>query len=162
MKISYYFDLILVPMMITGLIEYHLMSFGLTRHFFPLVLLGAVAWSFIEYAVHRALHVFKVKDHAKHHAHQSAQSGPSMVYTILIFIGIYAFLFLTMGKAAQPFYAGMLIGYVVYLYAHTAVHYSKLFPTAFMRTHHEKHHKRAKYNYGVVTDIWDKIFRTYQ
>lgn len=159
MKLLYYADMVLGPMIVTALLEYHVVTFGFHKSLFLFVFAGVVLWSFAEYTIHRSLHIFKSESHAGHHARPRDQSGPSLFMTIVIFLAVYGVLFLALGtEMAIPIHAGTLSGYVVYLFAHNRVH----FIGAPDDNLHVKHHNFPRRDFGVITPFWDYIFGTYR
>jgi sterol desaturase/sphingolipid hydroxylase (fatty acid hydroxylase superfamily) len=161
MKYLYYADMVLAPIAAILLLEYRLITAGMDMSLVCLVFAGIVFWSFAEYAIHRALHVYRIKSHMRHHTHPKEQSGPGLLNTILIMSAVYGFLFLAIGaENAAPLDAGILLGYGIYLYLHNLVHFSKFLPGNWARANHERHHKRPNEKFGVITGVWDRIFGT--
>lgn len=144
--------------------------------FATLVFVGILAWTFMEYVLHR--HLFHLKDrgpvsrksqfimHGFHHI--DANDPTRLVMTPIVSITL-AILFYVAFKAAlgflwaQPFMVGFLIGYLSYDYIHYYVHFFT--PTTrigkYLKTHHMKHHYvGAESRWGVSSPLWDYIFGT--
>lgn len=155
----------------------------------PLALLGSVlggvlVWSFTEYTMHRF--VFHVEPntpfkrwlyfytHGIHHAYPDDYFRLVMVPTIslplaLIFYGLFALL---LPAAVLPaFFAGFVVGYLLYDYSHFATHHVrppkhaalaalarvlKVSRRRHMRHHFADHHR----GFGVSTELWDHVFGT--
>lgn len=130
------------------------------------VAVGLVAWTAIEYAVHRfvmhGLQPFR-RWHAEHHERPSALiCTPTIVSATLI--GMLVFLpALLLG---QPYLAcaltlGVLAGYMAYGITHHAVHHWRA-DNRWLRQHkrwHAIHHRQAERPgcYGVTSAFWDTV-----
>lgn len=129
-------------------------------------LLGALAWTLIEYLVHRfVLHVFFRRDHARHHAKPQAWIGISP----LVSTGTLALLWaLAVGAAGDAgvgsmLFIGFAVGYYAYVWVHFLIHHSSSSLLESLRRHHMFHHRKgARANFGVSLLIWDRIFGTFK
>lgn len=136
--------------------------------------LGWLTWTLTEYIIHRFLyHTYggpewlkRIRDrgHWQHHRHPKDPYCLAMpvVMSLLIagvFLGV-AWFFLHMG--ALVFWAGMVWGYLVYLWFHYAQHrYSRVRFFKKLWRHHVLHHyKNPDANFGVSTRLWDIVFGT--
>ena len=129
---------------------------------------GALAWTFIEYLVHRWLYhsVPYFKDvHDAHHAEPNAHIGaPPVVCVVLIFALFFAPLAPSNLMAASGLTTGILTGYMAYMLMHHAAHAWSPEPGTWLygaRRHHALHHFRSEdCNFGITTSFWDHVFGT--
>lgn len=129
-----------------------------------LVVVGAAAWTLIEYAVHRfVLHGLEPFQtwHAQHHERPTALIGtPTLLSTALI----ASFVFLpTLWVAgfwrASALTLGVTAGYLAYSLLHHATHHWRSrapWMTRRKRWHARHHHMAACY--GVSSSFWDRVF----
>ncbi len=138
---------------------------------------GMLSWTLTEYALHRFLFHFEFKSNAGllfhkmvHGAHHEVPNDPYRVGTPLgisiPFAIIFGLIFYSiLGDSFYPFYAGMLLGYIIYEYMHYAAHHIKSKRPWFMRLkrHHLLHHhskNAAGTQFGVTNMVWDRVFGT--
>lgn len=141
---------------------------------------GLVFWSFFEYLMHRfAFHFDSDKPdvrrfiyvlHGNHHEYPRDRERlfmppvPSLIISSVILGAMYlvAWAF-DLQPMAFPFFAGFMIGYLLYASMHYAIHTWKP-PFKWMkplwRNHHLHHYKDEGKGYGVSTTLWDRIFGT--
>ncbi|WP_394829753.1 sterol desaturase family protein [Pendulispora albinea] len=141
-----------------------------------LFLLGVFAWTLAEYVLHR--YVFHwTKDtplgrrihflvHGVHHDFPNDKDRLVMPLGASIPLGVifYALYYFTMGpRLGEPFFAGFVIGYLLYDGTHYAVHHFKQTTRIgkFLRRHHMMHH-HADHDggFGVSSPLWDLVFNT--
>ena len=133
------------------------------------VLCGLIAWSLLEYLLHRfLLHgMAPFRDwHARHHDRPAALIGTPTVFSAAL---IAAFVFLPalslLGAwPAAAFTLGVLAGYLAYASTHHALHHWRA-ESAWLRQRklgHARHHHPAERPgcYGVTTAFWDHVFRS--
>jgi sterol desaturase/sphingolipid hydroxylase (fatty acid hydroxylase superfamily) len=147
--------------------------FGMKNH--PLVpslslaILGYGIWTLAEYLVHRFIlhHVpLFAKMHTEHHDEALELIGtPTLMSLFFLYFAAYLPLSYIAGShIAMCSMAGFLIGYISYVWVHFAVHHKGSGGFKFMRKlkrqHAVHHHGTSEYNFGVTTDVWDKIFGT--
>jgi sterol desaturase/sphingolipid hydroxylase (fatty acid hydroxylase superfamily) len=134
-----------------------------------LVLLGYVTWTLAEYLVHRfVLHHVPLfaKMHTEHHDEALELIGtPTLMSLFFLYVTVYIPLSYAAGThIALCSMAGFLAGYISYVWVHYAVHHKGSGGFKFMRKlkrqHAVHHHGTSAYNFGVTTDIWDKVFFT--
>ncbi len=135
----------------------------------PLVVAGAAVWTLLEYLVHRFVfhrHSMGQRLHQLHHDHPSDPDAErSSLSTPLLAFPIGYLLIRTAGVAdGSAIFAGLLIGYLLFIFVHYAVHrwpiaHGSWLYTAKMR--HLAHHHLENCNYGVTTIFWDIVFRTH-
>ncbi len=141
-----------------------------------LFFLGWLAWSFVEYILHR--YVFHwTKDtplgrrihfllHGVHHDFPSDKDRLVMPLGVSIPLGIifYALFHWLMGlHFGEPFFAGFTIGYLAYDGTHYYVHHFKQTTRLgkFLRKHHMLHHHADhEGGFGVSSPLWDLVFNT--
>ena len=75
--------------------------------------------------------------------------------------------FLLIGAAGledgSAIFAGLLLGYLVFIVLHYAVHRWPIEPGSWLypaKMRHLTHHRFENCNYGVTTIFWDIVFRT--
>lgn len=138
-------------------------------------LLGALTWSFLEYAIHRWLGHSKVApknpfgvDHIRHHV-EGGYFSPTWKKCVVgaVFTGVLSVpAVLALGTRLGLGYVGGLIAfYATYELLHRLEHVSAGFgPYArWARRHHFTHHfTDARKNHGVTSPLWDLVFGTYQ
>lgn len=146
-SLRYYADLILAPALSALICAYCDVTV------IPFIL-GWLAWSFSEYAVHRWFLHSRAggKLHITHHAHpdDTVTDTAWQVYAGLA-VATLAF---------PAFAAGALASYAWYLYVHHCCHHFNAGIPSSLMDHHEGHHRFARRNFGVGTVLWDVLFRT--
>ena len=137
------------------------------------VLVGAVAWTAIEYVLHRfvlhGLPPFKAW-HAEHHKEPRALMGaPTWLSLSLFGLGaaLPAWAFLPL-DGALALLLGLLLGYLAYIGTHHGVHHLGGLDAEWLRRRlrwHARHHgrggsRRQLGHFGVTTALWDRLFKT--
>jgi cyclopropane-fatty-acyl-phospholipid synthase len=129
-----------------------------------LVVLGAAAWTLIEYAVHRfVLHGLEpfLSWHADHHDRPMAlMATPTLLSVSLIAALVFLPAFVAAGLwRALASTLGVTAGYLAYSVMHHATHHWRSHGTWMKRRKiwHARHH-HATACYGVSTDFWDRVF----
>lgn len=155
-KANYYADFIIVPIVIA-------LSIALAGFSLPYFLLGTVLWSLTEYLIHRYLfHIQLRNKHWLHHINEGSYVGVSTVKTTAILLFLLA-LSLLLGSASL--YSGFAFGYFLYIVIHDAIHHENILSRYIpnLKRAHIRHHEIGdEMNFGVITLIWDRIFRTYK
>ena len=139
---------------------------------------GLVFWTLLEYVLHRWVFHFVPSPnselaqdvhfliHGVHHdwPHDADRLVMPPVMSVLLAIVIGYPIYLVVGpRLFDPFFAGLVAGYIWYDMTHYAVHHVKPRTAlgAKLRKHHYLHHfKQPGARYGVSTPFWDVIFRT--
>lgn len=127
--------------------------------------LGVVLWTLTEYWMHRSLfHRFYRLEHGLHHKSPLEWIGVSPFLTGAGFLALWfacvsAFGNLGLGGAL---FAGFVTGYYAYIVIHVVIHHTQHPIVARLRATHEMHHRGASANFGVSTNFWDRIFRTFK
>ena len=139
---------------------------------------GVLAWTLLEYGLHRGIFHFKPAEdspvqqdlsfliHGIHHDYP--WDGDRLVMPPTVSALIAGALWWPAGwafGAARPaWFAGLVMGYVWYDLTHYYLHHAV--PTTalgkWMRKYHLVHHfKTPKVRYGITTPLWDVVFGTY-
>ncbi len=132
-------------------------------------ILGFLAWSLIEYGLHRfvlhGLQPFK-RWHEEHHQRPFALIGTSTPAS-LAFFAVLVFWPLSLSTdrwLALSATLGVVTGYLLYTIVHHATHHWKARPGSWAQArkkdHARHHHPGAEGWYGVTTPFWDHVFRT--
>lgn len=118
-------------------------------------LAGALLWTFIEYAVHRAVHTPSMwRSHHHHHAHPK-EEPPAVFWPFWISLALLlAFLPLSL-------LGGLTAGYAWFIGVHHGCHFAREdVDPALLRHHDRHHHEFPNANFGVSTRLWDVLFGT--
>ncbi len=136
-------------------------------HFVGAMLAAVIVGSLVEYWVHRAMHarLFLWKKHARHHQRGTAQGwfGEFRDYFIpSLTIAWFGFPF--SWSAGFGFFTGALLYAALAAYAHQIQHDNpdRCFWLKAPGHHLHHHHKMWHHNFGILTDVWDRIFGTYR
>ncbi|MGY3452972.1 sterol desaturase family protein [Bradyrhizobium sp. USDA 4353] len=173
-KLSYYAELVIYPIVIVALLLLDLAShgFALPRRWLLAAACGAALWTLAEYLVHRFLYheVTILKQlHGLHHARPSALIGSPVWVSVVIFATFFALVAeVTDLQIANGSTSGLILGYLLYLLVHDAVHRWPLAGQTRLhawlrscRLRHLRHHRDPKPgNFGVVTPFWDHVLGT--
>ena len=131
-------------------------------------LLGVLLWTLMEYLLHRFL-LHQVQPfrrwHLEHHERPGAliatpTTVTAVLFLILVFLPAQQALDLPCGTALT---GGILIGFLGFSIAHHAVHHWRGQGAWFRRRktlHALHHHGSEAQNFGVTTDVWDRVFGT--
>ena len=140
-----------------------------------LVPAGMIAFSFVEYLIHRYIFHFKATTHQQerlqysihgvHHEYPRDKERLVMPLVLSVLLAGMFFLLFTylMGTDGVIFYAGFIAGYSSYLIIHYAVHAIKP-PQNFLKywwKHHSLHHYASVHSaFSVSFPLWDILFGT--
>ncbi len=131
--------------------------------------IGLVGWTLIEYLLHRALFhhapILTRMHERHHHSPQELIGTPAwasvLIALIAVAIPFVATLGFDLGTAAT---GGMATGYLWYVFVHYATHHWRPRRGSYLyraRLRHARHHHLSQAgNFGVTTDIWDRVFST--
>lgn len=139
-------------------------------------LAGILAWSLKEYLLHRYIFHYSPKTdfgkrivyifHGIHHAYPMDSLRlvmPPSVSIPLAFL-FYFFYKMILGDVfVNPFFAGIVTGYLLYDMTHYSIHHFAIKNKLFMKikAHHMKHHYTDhNLGFGVSQPFWDFIFGT--
>ena len=136
---------------------------------------GTIAFSFVEYLIHRFLFHFNATteeqekiQYSIHGIHHEFPRDKDMLVMPMIVSLALSFLFYIIfnaliGVKGLIFFAGFLAGYSTYLVIHYAVHVLKP-PNNFLKywwRHHSLHHYASIHSaFSVSFPLWDILFRT--
>jgi dihydroceramide fatty acyl 2-hydroxylase len=136
---------------------------------------GLAFWTLAEYLLHRFVFHFQPDTrwgrrlhfviHGVHHDYPHdpmrlvMPPSVSVPLAALVFLVFHAVL----GDWSLPFFAGFLIGYLIYDMTHFHIHHhranNKL--SLLVRRYHYRHHfQQSNRGFGVTSPLWDKVFRT--
>jgi sterol desaturase/sphingolipid hydroxylase (fatty acid hydroxylase superfamily) len=133
---------------------------------------GAVLWTFIEYWVHRALHMrdFPLLPavharlraaHIKHHQNPSELPGGTL-YSSAILLAVVIVGFAV--PAVSSLFLGVLFGYLVFIVLHYAEHHGVRLGGPIvgrLAANHLVHHRGGQLRkFGVSSNLWDLVFGT--
>lgn len=144
--------------------------------FLGMIPVGIAAWTLTEYVLHRfVFHYYPTSSwgktvhfwfHGVHHDYPNDSNRLVMAPVISIPL---AWLFYTGFKQVfgeiyiNPFFVGLVSGYLFYDMTHYALHHTK-FTSKFwidLKNHHMYHHYKEPDNgFGVSTTFWDLVFQT--
>ncbi len=168
-KFSYYLDFAIYPALIVALVVLKYEATGLSLAWFQWWAAGFIAWTLIEYWLHRIIFhggpPVIAKMHVLHHAKPAEFIGVPVWYSLVFFL-VFSFPILALlgVDAGVGAIIGLLIGYTLYIGIHDAAHHrtSYLRPwLARFRVNHLRHHyQNAHAGFGVTTDVWDRLFGT--
>ena len=165
----YHADFFQFPALFAFLVWYDFERVGL--EWFGALLLGFVFFTFVEYWVHRSiLHgAFYHGTHEDHHLKPEAHVFFPLYYVPGAFLFIFAeFAFAGWLVGASEWlamYAGFVLGYVWFTVMHHLLHHSAHAAGSYLHRFamwHLVHHSSITWNYGITTNIWDRVFRTYR
>jgi sterol desaturase/sphingolipid hydroxylase (fatty acid hydroxylase superfamily) len=137
---------------------------------------GVFAWTFAEYVLHRWIfHWYEDSPrgrrlhfliHGVHHDFPSDKDRLVMPLGFSIPLGIlfYAFYHWAFGvRVGEPFYAGFVLGYLLYDGSHYAIHHFPMkmrWARAVKKHHMAHHHADHDGGFGVSSPLWDVVFRS--
>ena len=132
------------------------------------ILIGFLAWTFLEYVIHRFgfHHLPLLKPmHMAHHKNPRALTGTPTIVTVAAMYGLAYLPVAVMADAAMAaaWTAGMMAGYLVYVSVHYVVHHLGSGGSSTLRRLirlHALHHHDDGHNFGVTSDFWDRVFGT--
>jgi sterol desaturase/sphingolipid hydroxylase (fatty acid hydroxylase superfamily) len=138
--------------------------------------LGLVFWSLAEYLLHRFVFHFQPDTrwgrrlhfiiHGVHHDYPHdpmrlvMPPSVSVPLAALVFVGFRTVL----GPAwSLPFFAGFLVGYLIYDMTHYHIHHHRSenrLSLALRRYHYRHHFQQSDRGFGVTSSLWDRVFQT--
>lgn len=139
-----------------------------------LVAAGALAWTFVEYWLHRLFFHMRPTTPARRvtsfvvhrHHHVAPGDRTRLVATPIQSGGLFLLLLgaaAPLGPARWPLLAGAMLGYLGYELVHFSAHHRR--PRTrigrALRRHHLRHHfTDPAHNFGISSPLWDMVFRT--
>jgi len=143
-----------------------------------LFIFGLFIWSFTEYILHRFVFHFHPRSalgqrlffiiHGVHHDYPNDSNRLVMPPVVSVPLAVlFYFLFNTILGAHHlpPFFAGFLVGYLLYDTTHYAIHHFRLHGKIglLLKQHHMRHHYMdSNHNFGVSSPLWDFVFGTFR
>ena len=143
---------------------------------FTLFIGGIFTWTLAEYLLHRFIFHYNAKSkfgkkihfifHGVHHDYPSDSKRlvmPPSVSIPLAVIFYFIFRLIFGGSLMLPFFAGFILGYLIYDITHYAIHHFNMHSKFWLsiKNHHMLHHfQEDNKGYGVSSPFWDVIFRT--
>lgn len=136
---------------------------------------GVFFWSFFEYIAHRfVFHLEATSErgrkivylfHGNHHEYPRDKTRLFMppVPSILISSIIFSIMYFLAKQHALPFFAGFMLGYLMYGSIHYAIHAWRppfSWAKGHWRNHHLHHYQNEHMGYGVSSTLWDHVFHT--
>ena len=111
-------------------------------------------YSFLEWNIHRLLHVFKSKRHNEHHIILKSDNDyisnfRKSTQTLLVMLPL-CFI--------DPNLISFWINYTMYEFIHTWLHRNRCNASNFHNIHHFS--RNWDKNYGVLSPFWDMVFGT--
>jgi sterol desaturase/sphingolipid hydroxylase (fatty acid hydroxylase superfamily) len=160
---------------VVGFAVYRFRGVGVVP-FAALLLVGALAWTFAEYTLHRwVFHYVGPRPwqrrmhfvlHGVHHDFPQDAGRLVMPLGVSIPLGVvFYFLFrLVVGPSlVGPLWVGFALGYLAYDGTHFAVHHFRMasrWGRWMKRYHMIHHHTGLDARYGVSSPLWDWVFGT--
>lgn len=135
---------------------------------FTALAVGLLAWTALEYALHRwVLHrvpPFR-RLHALHHEHPVALIGTPTWLSAPLFLSLWAVLaHEASAPTASGIATGLMVGYIAYGFVHNAVHHRLSRRGSWLhraKERHARHHRAGSMtDFGVSTGLWDRVFGT--
>jgi sterol desaturase/sphingolipid hydroxylase (fatty acid hydroxylase superfamily) len=133
---------------------------------------GAFAWTLVEYWIHRRKHARRAsgpepRGHHRHHAEPSyfLPLLTKVITAVAVLVPTATVAVLTVGVwAGGGFAGGLTVAYLFYERIHWTSHY--LAPRTgygrqVRRNHFTHHFSHPKQNYGFTTAFWDRLFHTF-
>jgi sterol desaturase/sphingolipid hydroxylase (fatty acid hydroxylase superfamily) len=144
--------------------------------FFIYLAAGIFIWTITEYLLHRYIFHFVPKSrwglrlhfifHGVHHDYPRDSKRlvmPPSASIPLAVLFYFLFLWLVPARMMDAFFAGFVIGYLVYDMTHYAIHHGN-FKSRIMKSikqHHMLHHySDSTKGYGVSSSLWDIFFQS--
>jgi len=144
--------------------------------FFVYLAAGIFIWTIAEYLLHRYIFHFLPKSkwglrlhfifHGVHHDYPRDAKRlvmPPSASIPLALLFYFLFWWLLPARMMDSFFAGFLIGYLIYDMTHYAIHHGN-FKSRIMKSikqHHMLHHySDSTKGYGVSSSIWDLFFQS--
>lgn len=165
----------------SALLVYSHLELGFSVSFIvALFFTGMLSWTLFEYIAHRFLFHYEAKSrmgqylvyifHGNHHEYPRDKQRlfmpplPSIILASALTGVIYLISLLLTGSGTYAFIfaPGFIIGYLIYVSMHYAIH--AFAPPRLLkglwRNHHLHHYKYPEKGFGVSSVFWDRVFRT--
>jgi dihydroceramide fatty acyl 2-hydroxylase len=138
---------------------------------------GLLFWSLAEYLLHRFIFHLEPDTswgrrlhfiiHGVHHdyPHDPVRLVMPPSVSVPLAIIVYLLFRMLLGPAwSLPFFAGFLVGYLIYDMAHYHIHHHRSdnrLSIALRRYHYRHHFQQSDRGFGVTSPVWDRIFQTF-
>lgn len=165
-RAAYYADFVMAPAAIIAAVSIGYRSGSAFPAWHLAAAAGVTSWTFAEYIVHRfVLHRVYRKEHDVHHCRPTAYVGVSPLQTASIFTLVAIAAVMLFGQVlGSGWFAGLMIGYLAYIWVHDTIHHRRPAKRHWLRAsfdRHMLHHGGVEANFGVVTPFWDHCFGTF-
>lgn len=129
---------------------------------------GCIAYTFIEYAVHRWIYHGRRESvsrlHTEHHLHPRRLIGAPVFFQAGICLAVWMLTAFAVGRSSAALFAGSALwGAVVHGALHHLMHSGGIRDDGLLgdlKRHHFLHHSGASRNFGVTTTFWDHLLGT--
>jgi sterol desaturase/sphingolipid hydroxylase (fatty acid hydroxylase superfamily) len=155
-KLAYWFDFIWAPLAVASNTALYARSWS----FAVLALAGFVLFTFAEYWVHRLV-LHRWFYHGTHEMHHVA---PSQYVTFAVW-KVPAFFALMFFVMPPGLFMGFVLSYCWFILWHHLLHHVDLNARPLLAHYarwHLVHHRAARWNFGITTPLWDRVFGTYR
>jgi sterol desaturase/sphingolipid hydroxylase (fatty acid hydroxylase superfamily) len=171
-RFLYFADFVFYPMAIVALVAASLLQHNPLRWDQAALgfACGLLLWTLAEYVIHRfALHGIAsiAVLHEMHHSDPRALVGSPLWLSLgSIFLGSLLPIWLLIGLAtACAVTAGLMLGYTYFGLLHHVLHHHRARRGSYLwrlkRRHVRHHYGKRPCNFGVTTDVWDRVFGTF-
>lgn len=139
-------------------------------------ILGVVIWTLTEYVMHRFVFHFTPKGalqerihfvfHGVHHDYPKDRKRLVMPPSVSIPLALFFFVLFRLifsDQALFAFWPGFILGYLWYDMMHYAMHHYTFKQPYLKRVQHHHmihHYQDPNKDFGVTSDIWDKVFHS--
>jgi len=145
----YWADFVIFPLVAA------LCAWKLTLAGWLLFPLGFALFTFAEYWTHREL-LHRWFYHGTHEQHHKEPEGyVTFAWWVLPLSFFMLWLALPLGL-----FAGLTAGYCWFIFWHHVLHHTDWAPR--YAHWHLVHHRAARWNFGITTPLWDRLFGTYR
>ncbi|HWU61598.1 MAG TPA: sterol desaturase family protein [Ensifer sp.] len=170
-KLNYYSDFVVYPLSILVLAILGVLSAGgrAAESWVVIFLSSILAWTLVEYVLHRFLfhHFPYIRDMHENHHHAERELIGSPIWLSLLAHLVIVFLpalLLFNLPVATALSAGLMTGYLWYVAVHHIIHHWHVSHRGYLyqlkRRHALHHHGPEGFNFGVTTGFWDRVFHT--
>jgi sterol desaturase/sphingolipid hydroxylase (fatty acid hydroxylase superfamily) len=155
---------------------YQSIKFNGLLPFLGYLMIGLFIWTLTEYVLHRFIFHYYPDNklgkrihfifHGVHHDYPNDAQRlvmPPSASIPLATAFYFLFKWLLQIQMLDGFFAGFLLGYLVYDITHYMLHHAKFerpFWKRLKQQHMLHHYDDSTKKYGVTSDLWDKVFRT--
>jgi sterol desaturase/sphingolipid hydroxylase (fatty acid hydroxylase superfamily) len=163
-RLEFLADLVLVPLYVCGAIGAASLTTSPDYWWLVWFAIGALAWTLIEYLMHRFLfHGGYAVEHLMHHRQPKSWIGVSSVLMLPLFVMVWMVCVSAEGFGnGGAIFVGYAIAYYAYVVIHLLIHHTNSTIVRRLRVTHLMHHRGSNSNFGVSTNLWDRVFRTFE